>query len=303
MNRIVKSQPVQLEKSPGSLIRYHWQIAKVPLCLLVSISALFGFLLASQRFTYQAGIIFFAVLLLACGCGSLNSYQEYRFDRLMKRTQKRPLAQGLLAPEQALSQARILIFLGLALLFLGPGNLGPVWVGVSAVILYNFVYTPLKYRSIWALIPGALCGALPPLIGWLAGSGKIDSPVILTLVVLLAVWQIPHFWLVVLENREDYQSGVLPSMIKLMPERSLRLVSVVWIAALLTIIHLLIIQLDYLPAITRLAVSIGAVLMSIYFAIKMCAPARPDYRFLFMLLNGYMLLLMILFSLGSVATG
>lgn len=297
---MVKSPPVQFEKSTGSLVRYHWQIAKVPLCLLVSFSSLFGFLLASRRFTLDAGIVFAAVLLLSCGAASLNSYQEYRFDRLMQRTRERPLARGLLSPQLALLQARMLIIFGLLLLFISSDQPGPVSVGTAAVVLYNYIYTPLKYQSVWALIPGALCGALPPLIGWLAGGGRLDSPVILIVVVLLAVWQIPHFWLVVLENREDYQSGILPSMIKLMPERNLRLLAVVWVASLVTIIHLLIIQLVFLPNVLRWAVSISGLLMSVYFGIKMCGSTRPDYRFLFMLLNGFMFLLMFLFSLGSI---
>ena len=287
------------DKRTGCLTSYRWQIAKVPLCLLVAVSALFGFFLASPRYSLQAAGIFLGVLLLACGAASLNSYQEYKLDRLLARTRERPLAQGLITPVAALLQARILLFLGLSVLYLGSTGQGPFWIGALSVVLYNFVYTPLKYRSIWALLPGALCGALPPLIGWLAGRGSIASPVILSVVVLFAVWQMPHFWLVVLDNREDYQRGVLPSMIKLMPERRLRLLSVVWVAALVTIMHLLIIQLNHLPAVSRWGVSISGLLTGIYFAMKMCAQTRPDYRLLFMLLNGFMFLLIILLSLGS----
>ncbi len=297
----MRAQPARGDKHTGCLTSYRWQIAKVPLCLLVAFSALFGFLIASPRYSLQAVTVFSGVLFLACGCTSLNSYQEYRLDRLLARTRNRPLARGLITPGAALLQARILLFLGLSVLFLGSSGQGPFWVGALSIVLYNFVYTPLKYRSIWAMIPGALCGALPPLIGWLAGRGSIASPVILTLVVLLSVWQMPHFWLVVLENREDYKRAILPSMIKLMPERSLRLLSVVWVVALVTIMHLLIVQLNYLPAFSRLGVSISGLLMGLYFAIKMCAKARPDYRMLFRLLNGTMFLLMILLSLGSLA--
>ncbi len=298
---MVRGQAVHLDKRTDCLTSYRWQIAKVPLCLLVAVSALFGFFLASPRYFPQAPIVFSGVLLLACGGASLNSYQEYRLDRLLARTRNRPLARGLITPGAALLQARILLLLGLSILYLGSTGQGPFWIGALSIVLYNFVYTPLKYRSIWALVPGALCGALPPLIGWLAGGGGIASPVILTLVVLFAVWQMPHFWLVVLDNREDYQRGVLPSMIKLMPERSLRLLSAVWVTALVTIMHLLIIQLNHLPAISRWSVSISGLLMGIYFAMKMCVRTRPDYRLLFMLLNGFMFLLMILLSLGSIS--
>lgn len=297
---MVKSQPVRGDTATGSLFIYHWQIAKVPLCLLVAFSALFGFLLTYPQLNVQAAVLFLAVLLLACGSASLNSYQEYRLDRLMTRTRERPLAQGLIRPGNALLQARLLIFLGLITLFFGAAGLWPFSIGVLSVILYNYIYTPLKYRSIWALVPGAMCGSLPPLIGWLAGQGSIGSPIIITLVVLMAVWQIPHFWLVVLEHRDDYQKGVLPSMIKLMPERSLRLLSVVWVVALITIIHVFIIQINDISSLSRWAVSLSGLLMTGYFALKMGTPVRPDYRRLFMLLNGYMLLLMILFSLGSI---
>jgi protoheme IX farnesyltransferase len=93
------------------------------------------------------------------------------------------------------------------------------------------VYTPLKYRTIWAIIPGALCGAIPPYIGWLAAGGEPVSALIGAAAMLLALWQIPHFLLIMLKHKADYRSSVLPSFIDCAPDSSLRLLIVVWTSA------------------------------------------------------------------------
>lgn len=287
-------------ESTGDLLKYHIQIAKVPLCLLVAFSALFGFFLAPTH-KYGDGLLtFIAVFLLACGAASLNSLQEHQVDRLLLRTRERPIARGVIAPQHALLQAAMLLGAGFAILYGGYPSLGPLAVGVAAVILYNFIYTPLKHKTAWALVPGAICGALPPYIGWLAGAGSVVSPVILTVAALLVVWQIPHFWLVVLVNKADYLSSSLPSLIKLLPERSLRLVSLVWVGALVTIIHVLLVLPMLLPVSIKWIVSISSFIVLAVFVLQMGFRTNPAYRFLFILLNGFIFLVMLLLSIGCI---
>ena len=302
MSRIFKPVPAELSISAVSLVKYHLQAAKVPLCLLVAFSALFGFSLSSQRIGLDGFLVGLSVFLLACAGASLNSFQEHRWDRLMQRTRKRPVAAGLLAPEQARKQGQILAGVGLCMLLLGFATPAPVLAGIVALILYNLVYTPLKYRSIWAIIPGALCGAIPPYIGWLAGGGAVLSPIIGCVIVLLVIWQIPHFWLVVLANRRDYHESVLPSLAQLMPERSLRLVCIVWVTALVSVLHTLIIMLDGLPGGIRVMISLVSLVVLGFLGLQMGMRARPDYRRLFIVLNSFMLLVMALFTVGAIVS-
>ena len=131
MSRNTRPISADLSLSWAGLIKYHLLVAKIPLCLLVAFSAFFGYALSAHRLGLAAWIVFISVFLLACGAASLNSYQEHRWDRLMQRTRRRPVAMGVVAPEQARRQGQILAGLGLFLLYLGTSNPAPVFAGVS----------------------------------------------------------------------------------------------------------------------------------------------------------------------------
>ena len=300
MNR--RSEPIaaELSVSATGLIKHHLQMAKLPLCLLVAFSSFFGFSLSAQHLGWQAWLVFGSVLLLACGGASLNSYQEYRWDRLMQRTRRRPVAAGLIAPEQARRQGQLLAGAGLILLYIGTLQPAAVMAGAAALLLYNFVYTPLKYRSIWAIVPGALCGAIPPYIGWLAGGGVLFSPTILGGVLLLVIWQIPHFWLVVLSNKRDYEESALPNLANLLSESRMQLLTVLWVCALVTVLHTILAMTTTMPATIRIMISAVSLVVLVVFSLQMCLRKRPPYRFLFMLLNSFMLLTMALLTVGAV---
>ncbi len=300
MNRSSKPISAELGISAIDLIRYHLLAAKVPLCLLVAFSSFFGFALSAHQLGWQAWIVFTSVFLLACGGASLNSYQEHRWDRLMQRTRRRPVAMGVLSPIHARRQGQVLAGAGLFLLYLGTSDPAPVCAGAVALCLYNVIYTPLKYKTIWAIMPGAVCGAIPPYIGWLAGGGPLFSPVILGGVILLIIWQIPHFWLVMLSNKGDYSRSPLPSLGSLLPESNLRLILIVWVASLITVIHTLIVMFAVMPATIRIMISVVSLVVLIVFSLQMAAWKKPRYRFLFILLNSFMLYTMALFTVGSI---
>ena len=218
----------------------------------------------------------------------------------MQRTRRRPVAAGYVTPEQARRQGQLLVGGGLILLFIGTSHTMAVIAGALALVVYNLVYTPLKYRSIWAIIPGALCGALPPYIGWLAGGGPLYSPIILGGVLLLVIWQIPHFWLVMLSNKRDYRESPLPSLAHLFSESKLQVLSVLWLGALITVLHTLLAMFTTMPATIRIMISAVSLIVMVVFSLQMCMRRQPPYRFLFMLLNSFMLLTMALLTVGAV---
>lgn len=289
-----------LDISIVSLLKYRLQAAKVPLCLLVAFSSLLGFALIASRLDWHGGVVFVSVLLLACGGASLNSYQEYRRDRLMPRTRRRPVAMGLLSPETSRRQGQILAGAGLFLLYLGTFSVTGVIAGASALVLYNAVYTPLKHRTIWAILPGAVCGAMPPYIGWLAGGGEPFSAIILGVITLLILWQIPHFWLVLLSYKSDYQQSTMPNLASMLSESKLKYLSIVWIAALVVVLQTLVAIMHTIPTGLRITISVTGLALLIVFSLQMTIQRQPNYRFLFMLLNTFMLYIMALFTVGSI---
>lgn len=300
VNKDSKHLSAELDISILSHIKYRLQAAKVPLCLLVAFSSLLGFAMTVFRLDWHGGVVFFSVLLLACGGASLNSYQEHRRDRLMKRTRRRPVAMGLVSPEASRRQGQILAGAGLFLLYLGTSSVPAVIVGALALGLYNAVYTPLKHRTIWAILPGAVCGAMPPYIGWLAGGGEPFSAIILGVTTLLILWQIPHFWLVILSYRSDYEQSTIPNLASMMSESTLKMLSIVWIAALVVVLQTLVAIMPAIPTGLRITISVTGLALLIVFSLKMTVQRKPNYRFLFMLLNTFMLYIMALFTVGSI---
>ena len=300
MSQITKSSPIYHVRSGTILLKYHLQVAKVPLCLLVAFSSFFGYFLKSNQPGEPGFLVFGAVLLLATGAASLNSVQERQVDKTMGRTRYRPLAQGVVSRRAGIVQAQCLLGAGFLVLLFGFVSMMPVVVGMLCVLLYNFIYTPLKHTSVWAIIPGAVCGALPPYIGWLAAGGNYLSPGIIAVFFLFVVWQIPHFWLVVLENQQDYRKTDVPNLVQVMSARSLGRVSIVWILSLVTILNVIIVLLAELPLPGAVLLSVCSLWFVIFYVSQLAFKRLVSYRTIFVVLNMFMFLVMVILASGSI---
>jgi len=217
---------------PGG-VTGHILLAKLSLCYLMTASALTAYVAREPDFD-PAGLAAIACLFLLClGAATLNNYQDREIDRRMQRTRGRPLARGEVSSRAALTQAAALILAGTTGLLLADGSAALPITGLIAVAFYNGIYTPLKRTTVLAIIPGAVCGTLPVLMGWMAagGGGALGSPKLWILMVVFGVWQLPHYWLVVLAHREDYRSSGLPSMLRVLSVEQLRALVFVWVAS------------------------------------------------------------------------
>lgn len=232
MSRQVNTQQVSLLDSST----LHWlnmvrQLSRAELSAMVALSALTGQLFATQRWSLSALLVMLAVLLLAAGCSALNQWQEQDLDARMERTCHRPLPSGNLSPKAALGFALLCIGSGLLLLAVLP-NLLPLLLGLLAVIWYNAIYTPLKRHTPFAALPGAICGALPPLIGWTAAGAPLLDAKILILAGTLFLWQIPHSWLLLCHYRQDLKQSGLPNLFEAIPTERLLRINNCWLLAL-----------------------------------------------------------------------
>lgn len=201
-------------------------LCKPGLAGLAAVAAAAGFLLAAPRFS--AGVLAAAlgVFLLAAGSAALNQYQEREIDGRMERTKGRPIPSGRVRPEPALAFSLILMGAGLAVLSLG--GFRPVIAGALAAAWYNGVYTPLKTRSPLAAVPGAVSGALAPIVGAAMAGARPDDPRIIVLALALFIWQIPHFWLVVLDRTHEFREAGLPNLLDVLAEGPARRVVAQW---------------------------------------------------------------------------
>jgi protoheme IX farnesyltransferase len=150
-------------------------------------------------------------VLVASGAATLNQWMEHRFDARMRRTARRPVAAGRIDPISARRFGTALSFSGIAYLAVAAG---PLASGLAAVTLlsYLFRYTPLKRLTPLCTLIGAFPGAVPPLIGWAAARGRLDSEA-WVLYAMVFLWQFPHFMAIAWMYRDDYDRAgylVLP---------------------------------------------------------------------------------------------
>jgi heme o synthase len=209
------------------------ELGKVKITSFVAVSTSVGYVLFSGKLTWQMLIIDFGVFLLACGSSALNHYQERVSDAFMKRTKGRPIPSGKISPSYAMKEFIALSVSGALILFLFS-NLTVTILGLTAIIWYNGIYTPLKKKNALAVIPGSVLGAIPPAIGWVASGGNLFDIRILSLSLFFFIWQIPHFWLLLLIYGKDYENAGFPTLTKIFSDSQLGRITFVWITSLVT---------------------------------------------------------------------
>jgi protoheme IX farnesyltransferase len=203
-------------------------LCRTSISFFAACSALTGYLLAPSPDPVPMVFLALSVLLLAAGASALNQYQERDIDALMERTRHRPLPTGTMAPRTALAASAILLVSGL--IILGMISAFATALGAFTVLWYNGLYTPLKRRTAFAAVPGALVGIIPPVMGWVAGGGSVNDPKVVALAGLFFLWQVPHFWLLLIANREAYEQAGLPHLSRIFPGDRLAKLTFLWTA-------------------------------------------------------------------------
>lgn len=183
------------------------ELSKARLNALVLVTTLVGFLLAGggQVDWLRLVLCLVGTGLAAFGANALNQCLEAERDGRMLRTRHRPLPAGELSLSAATRYAILCACAGPLVLWVGVHWL-PALLAASCCTVYVLIYTPLKTRTTWNTLVGAVCGALPPMIGWAAARESIEFGAA-ALGAILFVWQIPHFLALAWMYREDYERG------------------------------------------------------------------------------------------------
>lgn len=189
-----------------------WELTKPGITGLVLTTAAVGFYLGSRGSIDWLTLLSTMVgtSLLAGGTNALNQYAERDADARMQRTRGRPLPSGRLAPDRALAFAVAISVAGALILALTVNALTAL-LGIAALALYIFVYTPLKTETWLCTVVGAVPGAIPPLMGWAAARGELD-PASWVLFGIVFLWQLPHFFAIAWLYREDYARAGFPML-------------------------------------------------------------------------------------------
>lgn len=178
-------------------------LTKPRLSLLVMVTVLVGTLIAPEKiYFFKALLSFLLITMVVLGAAALNCYIEREGDAKMIRTKDRPLPAKRMKPMVALLFGIVLLILSIPLICLFINTLTGILAFIAAA-LYLYAYTPMKKKSELAVYIGAIPGALPPVMGWTAVTGKIDFMAI-ALFLILFIWQLPHFLAISLYHADDY---------------------------------------------------------------------------------------------------
>lgn len=206
-----KTYPAVKSLGFSARIKEYLILGKHRLSLTVVISAFLSYLLAGDIVLNEVLLLTGGGFLLTLSSNAFNQVWEREYDKMMKRTQNRPLVKGTLSLTECIVFAIVTGVGGLMLLLML--NKLSFFLGALSIFLYVIVYTPMKRLSPWAVFVGAFPGAMPPLLGYVAATGTFGLiPGILFLVQFM--WQFPHFWAIAWVLDDDYkQAGyrLLPS--------------------------------------------------------------------------------------------
>ncbi|MCX7907969.1 MAG: protoheme IX farnesyltransferase [Ignavibacteria bacterium] len=274
---------------------------KFPISISVSISSILGYILATNSVNFELLILWFAIFLLASGSSGLNQVQEWQFDGNMQRTRNRPIPRKVFSVGFGLFLSLSFIFLGLTFLFVIKGISFPLFLGIGAIIIYNLIYTPLKRSTPFAALPGAFIGAIPPMIGWTFAGGEFLHPLNISIAIFFFIWQIPHFWLLLIVYETDYRNAGFPVLTDLLNPLQIARLSFVWIVSLVVVALLIIGLLDKFSIPSFITVFLlGCFLLArIHRMVKVVQPQK-FYKLAFLNLNMFVLFYTLILSFQKI---
>jgi heme o synthase len=283
-----------MKSNLGDNISSYIKLSKLRIMIPVSLTGFTGYFLFKPHISFNIFLVTLAILLLAISASALNQIQEVDIDAKMNRTKDRPLPSGKISTRNALMFFFCTLVSGSVILYSYAG-LQAFLIGLLTILWYNGIYTYAKRITALAVVPGALTGALPPLIGWVAaGGGAWDKPIIF-LEFLFFTGQIPHFWLLVLQYGEEYGRAGMPSLTSILRRSQIRRLTFTWVVT--SVIAALF--LCFFEIISNITLSVVLLIASVYLVWKFSdlistREEKNNYLDYFIILDSYFLLLLIL---------
>lgn len=279
----------------GDLIKYK-------LSLAVAFSAGTGYFLYRNSFDLSLIPLLTGVFMLASGSAALNQFTEREQDSKMERTMGRAIPSKKMTLPAAVNLIAALMVSGSCLLLVN--GIFPLVLGILNVILYNLVYTSLKKTTALAIIPGALVGAIPPVIGFTSAGGAIWDTKILLFSTLMFLWQMPHFWLLLIRYGREYRNAGFVTISDYLNNTQIRNIVFLWI--LLTSLFLMFFFgfTNLFGKIFSYLVLILNPLFIVFFYRMLFFQKKPNYlKGAFIMLNAFSILIMLLLIIDSLLTG
>jgi heme o synthase len=270
-----------------ALIKYKVSIA-------VTFTAITGYVVYTGHFDLQIITLVLGVFLLAGGSSALNECQESKYDAKMPRTMNRPIPTGKISLANAVVVSVMFCLAGLFVLYYNFGAITAA-LGLLNLVWYNLIYTYLKRVSSFAVVPGSLVGAIPAFMGWTAAGGYVFQPTIIFIAFFLFIWQIPHFWLLMIKYGKEYEEAGFKTINQAVNSGNLKMIIFAWVVAtsfssIIVPLFLVNISLPFFLVIFGLNLAFIAIFTKLSFG----NVAELNFRKSFISINIYMMLFMLL---------
>ena len=220
-------------KKAESLMEAYYELTKPSITFMILISTALGYYMGGNGIANYIHF-FFTILgscLISSGSGALNHFAEADSDKIMRRTNLRPIPAGLISNENAMVFGIALILSGSAILYWIINPLTCLLALITS-LMYLFIYTPLKKLTWLNTSVGAIPGSIPPIGGWVAATGRLD-PEAWILFAILFFWQHPHFYAIALMFKDDYKKAGLKMLPVMEPDGSRTNRQIIWHSFLL----------------------------------------------------------------------
>lgn len=256
------------------------ELLKPRVMSLVIFTAIIGLYLAPGHIHPVMAVVSIVCIALASGgSGALNMWYDRDIDRIMKRTQKRPIPSGKVHPSEALMLGSFLSILSVSVMGLFVNVISAAILAFT-IFFYSVIYTIwLKRYTAQNIVIGGAAGALPPVIGWASVTGTVTiEPIILFMIIFM--WTPPHFWALALHSSEEYRKANIPMMPLVVGEKSTRVQIFLYTLALV-LLTITPYTLEMAGKI-YLSVALAAGLIFLYYSVKMMKSSRynmPTFKY------------------------
>lgn len=240
------------------LFKHYLTLAKPILSVAIAFTSFAGYVIAKREVNVETFYVFTGVLLMSSGVSALNQVIERKTDALMERTKKRPLASGTLSVKNGITAGLVIFLIGF-ILILSLSNWAAL-LGIFNAVWYLGVYTPLKQKSVFALLVGTITGAIPFIMGFLTAGTSQSLGLALFVSLFLVIWQIPHFLLLIVKYGAEYETAGLATLSTYWGTQTVKRVTILWIIASAMSILLL----PFFSITQHWIASYGLVLLSIF---------------------------------------
>jgi protoheme IX farnesyltransferase len=217
-----------MKSSLGDTLNHYLILSKLKIMIPVSLTGFTGYFVFEPHLSPEILLVTLGVLLLGISASVLNQLQEVELDSKMNRTHDRPIPALKININYAILFFLINLIAGTVIIY-SAGNLKASVIGLITIIWYNGIYTYSKRITAFAVVPGAITGALPPLIGWVAAGGGLWEKPIIFIEFLFFIGQIPHFWLLILKYGEEYQKAGIPSLTEVFNPNQINRLTFTWV--------------------------------------------------------------------------